>query len=332
MKLSILIPHFGPIDLLMECLASLNLGMGTVFQYEILVCDQSDPEVYQKNKSLVEARFPSMPISFYHRSDKHVLRARHDLIQKATGDYVSYVDSDDLVTKGYFSLIEQAIITEHFPDIYIGGFTLCNSLGKPQKTKPFLPGDVKDHILDYFLFTYLLNSVVIKVFRRALYDVRDYSDFETINGDDWVFSYPLILKAKTIAFYPQNNGYYYRQHASSTTHRFSLEVGIRSLHFSDSAIRARMPLNPYQNALLTLGRVSQFLSVSAGMLLNAGFSFGDFFKLCEHFRETVFIPFGLSETFKLDLKKKICFYLIKYRRFKFLWLILKARLGRRRHE
>ena len=92
-------------------------------------------------------------INLFHSDIKGLLRARHTLIRKATGEYCLCVDSDDFVDDDYLLVIYEALKTHNFPDILIHNFIKCDENGKddPNLYTPFVCED--KYLMDYFLYS-----------------------------------------------------------------------------------------------------------------------------------------------------------------------------------
>ena len=91
---SFLVPNYGYNKFIFDCFDSLvNQKTSKDFDYEILVCDQSDIDTFEKIKNETKEKYGDR-INLFHSDIKGLLRARHTLIRKATGEYCLCVDSD----------------------------------------------------------------------------------------------------------------------------------------------------------------------------------------------------------------------------------------------
>ena len=119
-KFSVLIPNYGYSPYIFECLDSVVAQQNDgAFEYEIIMCDQSSLEVFDDIKQQVLQRYGDSKIHLIYSDIKGLLRARHTLIDKATGDYIVYIDSDDWVDINYLFQLSNCIIENDYPDLVI---------------------------------------------------------------------------------------------------------------------------------------------------------------------------------------------------------------------
>lgn len=93
---SIIIPHYNRADLLVQAVASVKAQTSGDWEI-IIVDDQSTPEVYEKIKLLAEDK-----IKIYQRSGdrpKGPSACRNIGVAKSVGEYLIFLDSDDLLDK-----------------------------------------------------------------------------------------------------------------------------------------------------------------------------------------------------------------------------------------
>ncbi len=225
---SILIPNLGYSEYLFDCLKSIsNQKNDGTFTFEVIVCDQSDETIYEINKEKSSKILSEANISFdYYRSEiKSLYFARHNLMSKANGEYIIFVDSDDLVSDDYLTNLSQTILENNKPDMVIFRFKKFSndSCLSSTKTEENIFKKISYNPKSYFYYSSYINNVVTKVFKKELYSIDDYCD-ETDHkiGEDKYFSYPLVKKTKTIVF-NNDQWYLYRINETSMTHSLNFE-------------------------------------------------------------------------------------------------------------
>lgn len=255
MLFSVLIPNRGYKESFRKCIQSIkNQEIDESFSYELIICDQSEPEDRTMIKKALDDIIGENNYEFIQSKERGVLISRHKLLQEANGDYIVFIDSDDYVENSYFKNIYNFLNNHNYPDIFIHNF-LFDDGGEIRPN--ILPSQINDHIKDYFFFSDLLNPVVTKTFKRDLYNVADYTDFITQNGDDWVLSYPIMKKAKTIVSDFSFFGYFYQINNDSVTHRISLDVAKRTLSFR-IGYEEFDNTSEFQNSILTKHFIGTF--------------------------------------------------------------------------
>ena len=154
---SILIPNLGFSDVLFDCFKSVCFQKeNSHFDYEIIVCDQSDNEVYEDIVKKADDSFGGK-IKFIHSNIRSLFRARHTLMEYSRGDYIVFVDSDDFVADDYLESIYNDLKSFNFPDILIHHVSPCDYNGTlSEKQSPF-PSDIETNVMNYFLYSFIIS-------------------------------------------------------------------------------------------------------------------------------------------------------------------------------
>lgn len=167
MKLSIIIPIYRTQDTLARCIDSILLQSFT--DYEIILVDDESPDkcpilcdnYAEKNNN----------IKVIHKKNGGLSDARNAGIEKAKGEYITFIDSDDAMQEG--SLLPLMKELDQHPDVDILEYPIWERLGHPTREYllTFSPHTYTNP-LDYWLeekgfyHTYACN----KIFRRNLFD------------------------------------------------------------------------------------------------------------------------------------------------------------------
>ena len=221
---SVLIPNYGYSKLIFECLDSIvNQENDGSFDYEIIMCDQSNPDIFQKLSTEISERYKNK-INLFHNDIKGLFKARHTLMKNANGKYIIFVDSDDFVDRNYLITMHAYLKNNNYPDmVLLDIFKTTNNGDKSEKANIYL--DKVEDIKKSILYENKYNNVVSKVFARSLYNYDDYKsyDFETTYCEDKIFSIPLVFNASTILFDNNLCFYHYRDNNDSLVHNFSIK-------------------------------------------------------------------------------------------------------------
>lgn len=191
-----------PVDMLRECVDSILAVALSEGEREIVLVDDGSAVDYA---SLV--RNYGDRIVYIRQANGGLSRARNVGIERATGEYVQFVDGDDrLLVDDYDACLRE--LRERRPDIVL--FHLAESL-KPRRAKPV----AQYSAVDYLRRHNLRSSACGYVFRRAV--LGDLRFTPGILHEDVEFTPLLFLRASTVVE-SGRTAYYYRQRESSITH------------------------------------------------------------------------------------------------------------------
>ena len=322
---SFLVPNYGYQKYLFECFDSLiNQKVSDEFDYDILVCDQSDLDVYGQIKKDASSKYGDR-IRFIHNDIKGVLRARHTLVREAKGDYCIFVDSDDFVDSDYLFVIYENLKKHEFPDILIHNFIKCHEDGKddPSLYTPFVCDE--KYIMDYFIYSNFFNEVVRKAFRRSLYVVDDKVDMESVICDDWLLSFPLMMKAKSIVYVPEIQKYHYRMNSSSLTHTVKFEEAMKNLAVHDQYLQNLTP-NSLQKKIFDSQIAMTYVALGDMLIKDKSLTSKQFKEFCNNARDHLYdIDINDTELYEMSKNHKKIYKLLKKNAYKRLKLIFKIR-------
>lgn len=322
---SFLVPNYGYQKYLFECFDSLiNQKVSDEFDYDILVCDQSDLDVYEQIKIDASSKYGDR-IKFIHNDIKGVLRARHTLVREAKGEYCIFVDSDDFVDSDYLFVIYENLKKHEFPDILIHNFIKCHEDGKddPSLYTPFVCDE--KYLMDYFIYSNFFNEVVRKAFRRSLYVVDDKVDMESVICDDWLLSFPLMMKAKSIIYVPEIQKYHYRMNSSSLTHTVKFEEAMKNLAVHDQYLQNLTP-NSLQKKIFDSQIAMTYVALGDMLINDKSLTSKQFKDFCNNARDHLYdIDINNTELYEVSKNHKMIYKLLKKNAYKRLKLIFKIR-------
>lgn len=322
---SFLVPNYGYQKYLFECFDSLiNQKVSDEFDYDILVCDQSDLDVYEQIKIDASSKYGDR-IKFIHNDIKGVLRARHTLVREAKGEYCIFVDSDDFVDSDYLFVIYENLKKHEFPDILIHNFIKCHEDGKddPSLYTPFVCDE--KYLMDYFIYSNFFNEVVRKAFRRSLYVVDDKVDMESVICDDWLLSFPLMMKAKSIIYVPEIQKYHYRMNSSSLTHTVKFEEAMKNLAVHDQYLQNLTP-NSLQKKIFDSQIAMTYVALGDMLIKDKSLTSKQFKDFCNNARDHLYdIDINDTELYEMSKNHKKIYKLLKKNAYRRLKLIFKIR-------
>lgn len=200
MKLSIIIPVYQVADTLERCLRSLE---DLPRDCEVILVDDGSTD--GSGAICDDWAAGHAPVRVLHQSNGGLSAARNAGIGHATGDYLTFVDSDDFVEPGLYRRL--LALADAHPEYDIVEFSVHEAYGSSKARTLLLEEKTYRDPVDYWLdgrayeHAYAWN----KLFRRSLFaSIR----FEEGRYFEDVFALPLLARAaKTIATTPL--GFYY---------------------------------------------------------------------------------------------------------------------------
>lgn len=216
-KISIIIPVYNVESYLPKCLNSLIHQ--TYRNLEIILVDDGSPDKcgricdwYAKKDSRIHV---------IHKKNEGVARARNDGIEYASGDYISFVDSDDWMAGDAYEVLYNGLRKYH-ADCAVGGCVkvidkeghLSFEKEEPSPTKCKSSAEAMKNVL-------LTGSAVWnRLFKRKIFEQIRFP-LDRIN-DDEVVALHAYAECKKIVFLNHDTYYYRIRKNSITTAKFSL--------------------------------------------------------------------------------------------------------------
>ena len=220
MLFSVLIPLYNAEKYIAECIDSV---LAQDFDdYEIIIVDDGSTD----QGGRIADRYQEMhlqKIRVIHKENTGVLLTRRRLLQEAKGDYILWVDSDDVIKPKLMSDLSVEI-EKNDPDMMIYDYEdyenpnmVIHSLSEQDGT--IIEEDKKHSVLIKLLLGRDLNELWSKCIRKELIDIdADYSKFQHIKeGDDLFCLLPIFDMTHRIVFLDRPY-YRYRIISSSITH------------------------------------------------------------------------------------------------------------------
>ena len=226
---SIIVPiHNTPAEYLRVCIeSSVNQKTDDI---EIILVDDGS-EAYCGEICLEYAkRFPH--INYIRQDNKGASVARNVGLMNATGEYIVFLDSDDVIPDGFLQTIKNKISEYGNPDILMYGYgskysnrTINRLL--PVKRYPILERNnlIYATLGEYNGFLpYDVVNIWAKLIKRSVIEEHNIRfPIGVIRGQDAVFMLYVYNYCKTVSFIPMI-GYYYRKNDRSISHRFNPQI------------------------------------------------------------------------------------------------------------
>lgn len=232
---SVIIPVYNSERYLPECIESLIRQTLQACEFIFINDGSTDRslEILEKYQQCDER------IKIYNQENQGVSAARNYGIQLSKGEYIGFVDSDDMIEVDYFNTLYQTA-KQNICDL-----VLCNlkfSKGDSEIKYPFNTNElldnqyIKQNIYPYFLKYDNLNSVCNKLYKKSIVDNYQIAFPKSIAlGEDGLFNQRFLTYTKRF-YYLDYAGYVYKEVIGSATRNiekhdyFSREL----LHFEQT--------------------------------------------------------------------------------------------------
>ncbi len=202
-KFSIIIPNYNKEKYIEECLQSITNQTLDKSKYEVLVIDDGSTD----NSLDIIKKYP---VKLFHTERKGAGGARNLGIEKATGEYILFLDSDDYYTNNeVLSKLDSMVINQ---DIISLSFTKDNF---GEKT---LLVENEDSIEEKIEKTRLLGCPV-KCFKKEI--IGDTRFTENAKYEDVFFTIECLCKCKVYDYFKESFFTYRKVENSNTTQEVS---------------------------------------------------------------------------------------------------------------
>ncbi len=221
--LSVIVPCFNSEKYILNALNSL-LQIKLISTEIIVINDGSYDKTKDYIESFISMHKSSINVQFFNQSNKGVSAARNLGIKKASGVYIGFLDSDDVILDGFDALV-LPIIKDHEPDIIEFGF---KQFFDDQKI-----GEAVFKRIHLFKGKYNISNIITDIHARTLW----YSPIRIYKKTLWKnIQYPLevqysedsmtlprVFQAANSIFYIDKPLYGYRQNPESVSSNHSIK-------------------------------------------------------------------------------------------------------------
>lgn len=221
---SIIVPVYNTKNYITECLNSIINQDYTKLQ--IIIVDDGSTD----GSGLLCDKYATKDnrIEVLHKENGGLVSARKQGLNKAIGDYVSFVDSDDFIEENMISTLVESIEKNNADFVHSGHTEFSDSIERVfvdfDETVYEINGKedsiyfIKNHLLNLKNEKRMSNSICTKLFKRELIDkcYRKLNDEQQL-GEDALCSCRCIFESRTIVLLPVSL-YRYRIFEESMSH------------------------------------------------------------------------------------------------------------------
>ena len=227
--ISVIVPVYNTINFIDSCLTSIiNQSYRNI---EIIVVDDGSTDGAGKkcdDFAVIDKR-----IKVFHIINGGVSKARNYALERASGDYIYFCDSDDLLYEDCLETLIKNI--DDSIDCSIGGYIITGPTGKKiadNQTYKESFISIEDTLVDFYepIHKKFNGYIWNRLFKRSIIQNNNIRFKESIYiKEDGLFLVEYLCKCKKEAFYTTKPVYNYIQHPSSAMHTCLDNVNKKSL-------------------------------------------------------------------------------------------------------
>jgi len=204
-KISVIVPVYNASKYLEECLDSLIKQ--TFSDIEFIVIDDNSTDNSLDIIRDYASKYPQ--IKAYHNNQNYGQSITRNLgIDIAKGEYIGFVDSDDLVENTMYETMYKGDIDNNFTDVITSGIRFI----KEDKVNPDFKSRWKGKLIDInknpMEVFWESPSCCNKLFKREL--IGNYRFLEKCTWEDVAFTYSMLMKSDTMLMF-SDQFYLYRR-------------------------------------------------------------------------------------------------------------------------
>ena len=215
MKISIIIPSYKPQNYLWECLDSLVNQTLPKKDFEVILVLNGCTEPWKGEiENYIVTNMRDINVKFIHTVQGGVSNARNLGLDAARGEYITFIDDDDYVSRSYLkellTVASKSTISLCYPLSFDDGESVYTPF---YITKDYLTKYVNKQCHWYKARRYF-NGPVYKLIHRDIIGNRRF-DTHFTHGEDSLFMFCISDRFKQVSFTSKNAIYYRRNRIGS---------------------------------------------------------------------------------------------------------------------
>ena len=227
--ISIIIPVYNTVSYLSRCINSVLMQ---VFQeWEIILVDDGSSD--DSGKICDGYASKDRRIKVFHNTNNGASYSRFFGMQKASGEYICFVDADDSLPQDALEKL-YGYCVQYNADIIVGGYTrMCDGKIIDYCGFPLEIVTGKSYLFSLLTGNWKIYGPVAKLFKRKLFSYPHPNIPKDIHvGEDLLMNVFLAAHANSVVFIP-HSVYNYYQITTSATHTFKYTVDYMLLYLSE---------------------------------------------------------------------------------------------------
>ncbi|PGZ91713.1 glycosyltransferase family 2 protein [Bacillus sp. AFS029533] len=223
-KVSIIIPVYKVEEsMLLRCIESvLNQSYTNI---EVILINDGSPD---NGGKICESFMSDKRVSVYHKNNGGVSSARNLGLKIASGEYVTFIDSDDYIDENYIDVLLR-VAQEKQSDLVFCNYVYVDEQGHPlhraKETGQFTHIETKKmkEYLFYMSFSVDISAIFGCLYKKSLFKNLKFNE-NMIVAEDVEMKYRLIDKSKNVYYIDQNLMYYTIRKNSAMRGEFNIRM------------------------------------------------------------------------------------------------------------
>lgn len=212
-KISVIVPVYKVEECVSKCIESVLAQKYTDF--ELILVDDGSPD--RSGEICDKYAQKDKRIRVLHQKNGGVSSARNLGLKNAIGEWVCFIDSDDVIGKTYLADFN---MNDEIADLYSQGYIVLDKTGSRKVVLDIPLGVSKQNILCLLEQYNILNSPCYKLYKRNLIiDNNILFDTSLPFGEDHIFTLQYLLYVNDVSYSPSASYIYQRVSEDSLTRR-----------------------------------------------------------------------------------------------------------------
>lgn len=216
MDITVIVPTYHPGDYLWECLNSLCNQTISKSKYEVIIVLNGCNEPYNTSILNYLKNNPSVQWVYVHSEQGGVSNARNIALDKANGEYITFIDDDDFISPSYLEELYMLAREDVVPLCYPLAFTDGSCTTFPYSITKNYHSAFKRGKQSYINARKFFSGPVYKLIHRDIIGVKRFNT-KFRNGEDSLFMFEISDHLKFVEFTSQNAIYYRRIRRASAS-------------------------------------------------------------------------------------------------------------------
>lgn len=246
MQISVIVPSYKPQSYLWECLNSIYNQTFSKSDYELVLVLNGCCEPYNSQIKDWLSNHADLQVQYFQTDEGGVSNARNIALDKVNGEYVTFIDDDDLISPMYLEELYEKVN----PDTVSVCYPYAFNDGYIEKQLPYAITEAYDHCVKYNSQSIIsmarkyFSGPCMKLIPMSFIHDRRF-DVRFRNGEDSLFMFLISDKVKQVTFTSKKAIYYRRYRQGSALFSMTLKqclVNSFQLIKSYSQIWSKRPL------------------------------------------------------------------------------------------
>lgn len=217
-NISVIIPVYNGEKYIRKCLNSIINQ--SYRDFEIIVVNDGSSDLTEE---LCKDFLKYDNFKYYSIKNQGVSNARNYGLKRALGNYIVFIDVDDIVDKKYLEVLFKTI-KKSKTDLVICGYEVSNN-GNPKSVNPQRGKYSLSGFIDNYILTSFINMPWAKIYKREL--ISSFFNVSKNMGEDFEFNIDYLSNVNSVFCVDSSLYYYNSDNENSVCHNLvSLEKSI----------------------------------------------------------------------------------------------------------